>query len=84
LVSSVRPDDEPGPGNGVMSSIRRTTTVSPSSWIGSLLAKPVAASTAPCWTAARCVKSGYSTISTSAVVRPADTRSASSMIQPEP
>ena len=40
-----------------------------SSWTGSLLVKPVAASTAPCSTAASWVKSGYSTIWTSSVVR---------------
>ena len=33
-----------------------------SSWTGSLFAKPVAASTASCWTATPWPKSGYSTI----------------------
>ena len=43
-----------------------------SSWTGSLLANPVAASTAPSSTAASWVKSGYSTISTSSTFEFAD------------
>ena len=47
-----------------MSSTWSTVACSPasSSWTGSLFAKPVAASTAPCATAAPWPKSGYSTI----------------------
>ena len=50
VSSVVAPAISPLPGSGVMSSTRRTFTCSPvsCSWTGSLLAKPVAASTAPC------------------------------------
>ena len=54
------------------------------SWIGSLFANPVAASTAPCWSAVAWPKSGYSTISTSSTVRSADSSSAWSMIHELP
>jgi hypothetical protein len=59
----------PGPGSGVTSSTCRMNVGVPlrSSWIGSLLTKPVAASTAPWATAAPCPKSGYSTMVTSLV-----------------
>ena len=51
------------------------------SWIGSLLAKPVAASTWPCWSAAAWLKSGNSTMVTSSTVSPASLSRAWSMIQ---
>ena len=54
------------------------------SWIGSLFAKPVAASTVPCWSAVAWPKSGNSTIVHVAGVRFADWRSAWSMIHELP
>ncbi len=69
-----------------MSSTVSTTVSMPAlrSVTGSLLANPVAASTAPCWSAAAWPYSGYSTIVTSSVVRFADPRRAWSMIHDEP
>jgi hypothetical protein len=49
-----------------------------------LFANPVAASTASAITAAPCPKSGYSTISRSSGVSPADWSMAWIVIQPEP
>ena len=84
--SAACPTISPLPGSGVISSTRRTFTASPvsSNWTGSLLANPVAASTAPWATAAPCPKSGYSTISRSSGVSPADFSSAWSMIHDDP
>ena len=80
------PVTRPGPGSAMLSSTPRTTGSIPArfSAIGSLLAKPVAASTAPCWSAAVWVYWGNSWIVTSLVVRPADCSSAWSWIQEVP
>ena len=70
----------------MIASTVRTTVFVPasSSWTGSLLTKPVAASTAPAATAAPCPKSGYSMTVTSAGVKLADASNAWSMIQDDP
>ena len=84
--SVLTPAISPGPGSGTIRSTCSTTACSPprSSWTGSLLAKPVAASTASCWTATPWPKSGYSTIVTSSGVSWTEPSSAWSMIHEEP
>src|SRR5262249_1774086 len=80
------PTIKPGPGSGVIWSIDRTLAFVPDSWswTGSLLTNPVAASIAPCARAAPWPKSGYSTIVTSAGVRPAELSRAWSIPHDEP
>ena len=76
--------DQPGPGqrDDVVDVERPVPARRPSSsWTGSLLAKPVAASTAPAATAAPWPKSGYSTICEVVGRQRADASSAWSMIQ---
>ena len=82
----VPPTMTPGPGRGTDASTVRTLTSIPDcrSWTGSLLTKPVAASTAPCASAVACPKSGYSTTVTSDVLRFADASSAWSMTHDDP
>ena len=73
----------PLPGRGTTWSTRSRVLGVPdsSSWTGSLLVKPVAASTAPCASAVPWPKSGYSWMSRSDGFSPADASSAWSMIQ---
>ena len=84
LASSVFvPVTRPGPGSGTASSTVRTTGSMPAfrSWIGSLLAKPVAASTWPCWSAAACAEVRELHDGHVVHVSPASESSAWSMIQ---
>ena len=84
VVERRRPGDEPGPGSGVIvvdaqddrRRARRARAGPARCWRSRSRRRPRPAATAAPWP-----KSGYSTISTSSGVRPADSSSAWSMIQ---